>query len=203
MKQIETILKDHYHTLGVSPTASSKHIKAAYRQLAHKFHPDVTPTGDIYKMTDINEAYEVLSDRLRRTTYDRLQQRQRSLWEEEIIKSTENGFSFYPIEPSTIAAQEASKGESREQIIDILVSNGIASDEAVEIVNEVFETQSMLKKQAVLAAIKFGALVIALDAIVTGILYAFLPAIDISTVLLIGLLFITGTYFIFEIAKKM
>jgi curved DNA-binding protein len=64
--------KDYYNTLGVPRTASDKDIKAAYRKLARKFHPDVNPgdksAEDKFKL--INEAYEVLSDADKRKKYD-------------------------------------------------------------------------------------------------------------------------------------
>src|SRR5579864_4584693 len=66
--------KDYYSTLGVAKTASAKDIKAAYRKLARKHHPDVNP-GDKaaeVKIKELNEAYEVLSDREKRKKYDEL-----------------------------------------------------------------------------------------------------------------------------------
>jgi len=202
VKQAETIGKDYYQILGVSPTASARQIKSVYRRLAHKYHPDVPQTGAVDKMTEINEAYEVLSDKLRRVTYDRIQERQRTLWEEEIIKSTGSGFSFYPLDPSTVAAEELSKGKSREQIIDMLASNGLAVDEAVETVDEVFETRAELRKQALISALKFGVFALGLDGAIAGILHLIYPAIEFATYLIIGLVFIIGAAFIVEFSRK-
>jgi len=66
--------KDYYSTLGVAKTASEKEVKAAYRKLARKWHPDVNH-GDKAaesKFKDINEAYEVLGDPDKRKKYDEL-----------------------------------------------------------------------------------------------------------------------------------
>ena len=66
--------KDYYSTLGVAKTATEKEIKAAYRKLARKLHPDVNP-GDKAsesKFKEINEAYEVLGDPEKRKKYDEL-----------------------------------------------------------------------------------------------------------------------------------
>lgn len=62
--------KDYYHILGVTKTASDEDIKKAYRRLAHQYHPD-KPGGDEGKFKEINEAYQVLSDKNRRAHYDR------------------------------------------------------------------------------------------------------------------------------------
>ncbi len=64
---------DFYSTLGVSKSATEKEIKAAYRKLARKYHPDVNP-GDKAaedKFKEINNAYEVLSDKDKRKKYDK------------------------------------------------------------------------------------------------------------------------------------
>ncbi len=65
--------KDYYEILGVSRNASEKEIKAAFRKLARKYHPDVNKAvGASENFKDINEAYEVLSDSNKRKRYDSL-----------------------------------------------------------------------------------------------------------------------------------
>ncbi len=65
--------KDYYEILGVSKDASESTIKSAYRKLARKYHPDVNKAPDAAnKFKDINEAYEVLSDKNKRARYDQL-----------------------------------------------------------------------------------------------------------------------------------
>ncbi len=66
--------KDYYKILGVDKNASEKEIRSAYRRLARKYHPDVNP-GDAKaeeRFKEINEAHEVLSDKVKRSKYDRL-----------------------------------------------------------------------------------------------------------------------------------
>lgn len=68
--------KDYYAILGVGRDASEKEIKAAYRKLARKHHPDVNP-GDKSaeeKFKEVSEAYEVLSDTEKRAKYDQFGQ---------------------------------------------------------------------------------------------------------------------------------
>ena len=65
--------KDYYEILGVSRDADSGAIKSAYRKLARKYHPDVNCLKEAEeKFKDINEAYEVLSDKNKRQRYDSL-----------------------------------------------------------------------------------------------------------------------------------
>src|SRR6266496_6708955 len=65
--------KDYYSSLGVAKTASQKEIKAAYRKLARKHHPDVNQDKSSEgRFKEINEAYEVLGDPDKRKKYDEL-----------------------------------------------------------------------------------------------------------------------------------
>ncbi len=65
--------RDYYDVLGVSRDAQDAEIKKAFRRLARELHPDVNshdPAAE-GKFKQAAEAYEVLSDRDRRATYDR------------------------------------------------------------------------------------------------------------------------------------
>jgi hypothetical protein len=93
---------DHYRTLGVSPGSSEKQIKAAYRKMALKYHPDLNHAPDAeQKFREINTAYEYLlkhqgmaadagaaySDTMAREVFrrerERMQQQARARWEKK------------------------------------------------------------------------------------------------------------------------
>ena len=67
-----TTKKDYYEILGVPRSADQKQIKAAYRRLARKYHPDVNKgdKGAEERFKEVGEAFAVLSDKEKRSRYD-------------------------------------------------------------------------------------------------------------------------------------
>jgi hypothetical protein len=62
----------YYNLLGVAPSASQQELRAAYRQLALRLHPDVSEAADATQLFgEVAAAYDVLSDSDSRALYDR------------------------------------------------------------------------------------------------------------------------------------
>jgi len=61
--------KDYYKILGVNKNANQIEIKKSFRKLAHKYHPDKGNGNDV-KFKEINEAYQTLKDKDKRSQYD-------------------------------------------------------------------------------------------------------------------------------------
>jgi len=63
--------KDYYAILEIDRQSSQDEIKTAYRLLSKKWHPDLNPEKDVTrKMQDINEAYAILKDPVKKARYD-------------------------------------------------------------------------------------------------------------------------------------
>jgi molecular chaperone DnaJ len=67
--------RDYYEMLGVDRNAPDEEVKKAFRRLARQYHPDLQSTDQQKKAAEekfkeVNEAYEVLSDREKRKRYD-------------------------------------------------------------------------------------------------------------------------------------
>ena len=64
--------KDYFKILGISRNATDQEIKSAFRKLARQFHPDLHPNDEKAesKFKEINEAYETLSDKEKKKSYE-------------------------------------------------------------------------------------------------------------------------------------
>jgi curved DNA-binding protein CbpA len=63
-------MRDYYDVLGVSPDAGADEIQRAYRQLARRYHPDISGDDRAVAFLEAARAYEVLTDPRRRQSYD-------------------------------------------------------------------------------------------------------------------------------------
>jgi DnaJ-class molecular chaperone len=88
--------KDLYEILGIRQGADLQGIKRAYRAAAKRHHPDVSPQ-DEERFRDLQEAYETLSDPVKRAGYDRelLRQRRRSIPQEQGIPPGDRPFGLF------------------------------------------------------------------------------------------------------------
>ncbi|SFA85925.1 DnaJ domain-containing protein [Collimonas sp. OK607] len=73
-------MKDYYAVLGIDSDATAGALKNAYRKKASEFHPDRNTAPDApSRFRDVQEAYDLLSDAVKRQEYD--ENRRRSLLE--------------------------------------------------------------------------------------------------------------------------
>jgi curved DNA-binding protein len=113
--------KDYYATLGVDRGAAADQIKAAYRKLARKYHPDVSKeAGAEEKFKEVSEAYETLKDPEKRAAYDQLgrhaqgeEMRPPPGWEQNYGQPFgDGGFAFDDIDLADLFAGIAGRGRA-------------------------------------------------------------------------------------------
>ena len=176
-----TTLKNYYEILQTSPNAEPSVIVAAYRRLAQTYHPDKAKSPMVSgRMTDINEAYEVLSDPHRRAAYDRTF---KSTFESANVVTEETTQEDIIIALVRFAAEKAAEGKKRSEVADELTRQGVPYDIAAEVVNKVFEYRSELKRKEGGKSIGCGLLMLLVGGIITGVTYLF--ALEVG-----------GTYFV-------
>lgn len=105
---------DLYKILGADSNASEADLKKKYFELAKKYHPDINPSADAKKkFIELNNAYEVLSDKQKRAQYD--SQRQYGMGSDQPQSSYQYGTPRYQQQQST-----AKRGPPRDDFEDIL-----------------------------------------------------------------------------------
>ena len=88
---------DYYNELGVSKTSSKDEIKRAYRELAKKYHPDISKEPNATeKFKKVSEAYAVLSDDAKKSQYDQFGKEgfQQKYSQEDIFRGFDVGDIF-------------------------------------------------------------------------------------------------------------
>lgn len=144
MEKYERNWKNYYEILQVSPKAETSIITVAYKRLAQTYHPDVVGDASTARMADINEAYEVLSNPVRRAEYDRVFRTKYASQQAEAEAPTGEELMMALMR---YAAEEAAKGRKRGQVADELARKGVPYDVAAQIVQRVFEYRSELKRE--------------------------------------------------------
>lgn len=83
---------DYYRLLGIPPDSDQQRIRAAYRSLAKRFHPDTNrgseAAAELFRQ--VNSAYRILSDPARRTRYD-----------EELASRHQSQATVTPVKPAS------------------------------------------------------------------------------------------------------
>lgn len=87
--------KDYYKVMGLERTATQDEVKRAYRQLARKYHPDVSKEANAEaRFKEVGEAYEVLKDPEKRAAYDQLGSNWQANQEFKAPPNWNEGFEF-------------------------------------------------------------------------------------------------------------
>lgn len=109
--------KNYYNILQISPNASFAEVKAAYRKLVHKFHPDIAGNSPeiIKHFKDIAEAYEVLSSPQKRERYDSIMRLYEYGKGSTFNQGTNNTNSFHTTNNSGQFKTSSEKGSQNNQ----------------------------------------------------------------------------------------
>lgn len=103
--------KDYYKILDITEFSTSEEIKSAYRKLARRWHPDVAGSSVevIAKFKEINEAYEILSDSVKKADYDKARKFYNYGTQNRSAKSSYDKTSTNPAYKETYTAKKRRK----------------------------------------------------------------------------------------------
>ncbi|MBS5860411.1 DnaJ domain-containing protein [bacterium] len=136
--------KNYYEILGVTPDVELSQLKAVYRRLVRKYHPDINPDGELI-FKDITEAYEVLSDEKQRKQYDMINGFFKS------SKAAENPQNTYrkSFKKSTCSNSDLKNGYKKEPEIKYKKTQRVEKV-FTDIINDIIDgfSQSTRKKKA-------------------------------------------------------
>jgi len=140
-------LKNYYTILEIPESASAEMIKNAYRNLAKRWHPDLNPNDQTAEMMfmDIKEAYNVLSNAIKRNYYD-YQLRKAILDKKVEPTSTTKVGSFRKKEPETTkkTTQQQTKQEKQEKVFHNSEAYKTRLDDLMRKHNELIEKEKKI-----------------------------------------------------------
>ena len=130
------MFKDYYKILEIPPHASAQEIKAAYRNMSIKWHPDRNPNQDVTGiMQNINEAYAILKDEVKRARYDREYQqfKEQTYQSYATSQNCSEEESSYDIQDETLKEDiAAARKYAKELVEEFMASFKKASEDAAK-----------------------------------------------------------------------
>lgn len=142
-------LKNYYTILEIPESASAEMIKNAYRNLAKRWHPDLNPNDQVAEamFMDIKEAYNVLSNAIKRNYYD--YQLRKAILDKKVEPSSKTQVgSFRKKEPETnkktTTQTKQEKQEKQEKIFHNAASYKSRLDDLMRKHNELVEKEKKI-----------------------------------------------------------
>lgn len=159
-----TRFKDYYRILHVHPSADSEVIVVAYKRLVRKYHPDVNHTMNATRhIQELNEAYEILSDPIKRAQYNQargINHTDTEPFDYQDETDAAGEFDFDGLHVSNIASKIMSDVDSSGDVwfsVKATVTNTSKSKKKVDITVQAIDEEGFeLKSQSLYSTLKAG-----------------------------------------------